>query len=601
MIRFTLLAVLGVALATRTAPAGQLPGTLNFRNVTSARIVSTTEEQANNEKSVEFGDFDNDNDLDVVIGNSYSDFGARINKLYRNDDGIFQEVTGAPVIAGFDVAKVTRGVFLRDYDGDGWLDIAVINGQNSNASQLFINKHPFGVFSHFDDVGGSHFPNAGNGGAANSAVSIDADQANGFDLFMGNSPNSAQNRLWLNDGAGFFIDVTGTQIPAQNEYTMDVAAADLNGDGKLDLLQSAFSNFPNRILYNDLPGTDSTGPGDFQFTPNGGQVLADPVAGENAMEPGDFNGDGFVDVYWSNVGSASADQVLQNTGNDPANKAVFVTLPIETLPASVTDIVSRKATVADLNGDGRLDVFVMKESNSNSRPTVLRNTSVGGVISFVDWTPAPAFPTGHTHKGWHAAAFDTNNDGDADILIGGWSGDHLFENVPPAQFQEDELTSGVIPNLFNQSPAAIEGFTGEDESDTFAIENLTAAAFLSVVLNGVDDYLLEILDGNDMLLATIDRGGVGTEEALQFAPAIMPSVVKVRVTTLQCANGFSIIGDCGVGILDFLELLSAWGTNPGHPADFDLDGVVGILDFLALLSNWAEPPHYVVEVLARDG
>ncbi len=97
MTRFTLLTGFGVALVAETALAGQLPGTLNFRNVTNARIVSTTAEQANNEKSVEFGDFDNDNDLDVVIGNSYSDFGTRINKLYRNDDGIFQEVTGAPV------------------------------------------------------------------------------------------------------------------------------------------------------------------------------------------------------------------------------------------------------------------------------------------------------------------------------------------------------------------------------------------------------------------------------------------------------------------------------------------------------------------------
>ncbi len=291
-----------------------------------------------------------------------------------------------------------------------------------------------------------------------------------------------------------------------------------------------------------------------------------------------------------------------NQGNDASGMAQFVLLPVDVLPESVTGIVSRKVTVADFSGDGRSDVFVMKESNTNSRPTVLRNTSVGGVISFVDWTPAPAFPTGHTHKGWHAAAFDTNNDGDIDILIGGWSDDHLFENVPPNEFQEAELTNGVIPNLFNQSPAAIEGFTAEGESDTFTIESLGTAAFLPVVLNGVDDYLLEILDANDVVLATIDRGGAGTEEAVQYGPAIMPSTVKVRVTTLQCANGFSVIGDCGVGILDFLELLSAWGPNPGHRADFDLDGMVGILDFLALLANWApDPPEYVLEVLARDG
>jgi len=51
--------------------------------------------------------------------------------------------------------------------------------------------------------------------------------------------------------------------------------------------------------------------------------------------------------------------------------------------------------------------------------------------------------------------------------------------------------------------------------------------------------------------------------------------------------------DCDgtVGITDFLTLLSAWGPNPGHPADFNGDGTVGISDFLALLANWGPCPE----------
>ena len=45
-------------------------------------------------------------------------------------------------------------------------------------------------------------------------------------------------------------------------------------------------------------------------------------------------------------------------------------------------------------------------------------------------------------------------------------------------------------------------------------------------------------------------------------------------------------GDCQVGIIDFLELLSHWGPCEGCPADLDGDGIVGILDFLSLLANW---------------
>ena len=45
-------------------------------------------------------------------------------------------------------------------------------------------------------------------------------------------------------------------------------------------------------------------------------------------------------------------------------------------------------------------------------------------------------------------------------------------------------------------------------------------------------------------------------------------------------------GDCTVGIIDFLELLSQWGPCTGCDADLDGDGVVGVTDFLLLLTNW---------------
>ena len=49
-------------------------------------------------------------------------------------------------------------------------------------------------------------------------------------------------------------------------------------------------------------------------------------------------------------------------------------------------------------------------------------------------------------------------------------------------------------------------------------------------------------------------------------------------------------GSADVGILDLLALLAAWGSNPGHPADFNNDGTVGILDLLTLLANWGPCP-----------
>jgi hypothetical protein len=56
----------------------------------------------------------------------------------------------------------------------------------------------------------------------------------------------------------------------------------------------------------------------------------------------------------------------------------------------------------------------------------------------------------------------------------------------------------------------------------------------------------------------------------------------------DCPGDFD--GDGAVGVTDFLEMLAAWGPNPGHPADLDGDGTVGVNDFLQLLGYWGPCP-----------
>ena len=58
-------------------------------------------------------------------------------------------------------------------------------------------------------------------------------------------------------------------------------------------------------------------------------------------------------------------------------------------------------------------------------------------------------------------------------------------------------------------------------------------------------------------------------------------------TGLETCQG-DLNDDGLVDSIDFLELLSAWGVNPGHPADFDQNGLVETIDMLTLLSNWGE-------------
>ena len=566
----------------------QIPGTLNFENVTGSRINQTVLETVSNEKEVDFGDFDNDGDLDVVIAVAHSDFGQRRNKLYRNDNGVFNEISGSPIISGFSGTDVSRNAFLRDYDGDGWLDIWIINDSNTGGSpgvdKVYFNVQSGGEFDHFQLV------TFGVTGPACSGVSIDADRDGDFDVYVGNYPNSSQDTMFFNNGGGNFTNVTGQMVPPESDYTVDIAAADMNGDGTMDLLVSNWGS--NKLYYNNRNGLGSQD-GDFRYT-GSIKILGNASTNENAMEPGDFDGDGDMDIYWTNV-VGPGDRVLSGTVSKDGT-VTYVTLNV--LPPSVATRITTKATVVDLNDDGRVDVFV---GGDTTRPTILRNTTVNGQISFVDWTPGDTFPRGSVHRGWHAAVFDSNGDGDPDIFLGGWTDDHLFENSPSNEMTEEDIVGGILPALFNLDPIALVGTGGE--TDEFIASDIGSSSFISVVLNGADDYLLEVLDSGNTVIASSDRGGLGTEEALQVTTSAAGSYT-IRITTQECAAPApaDLTDDCNVGVADLLVLLAAWGKNPGHPADFDEDGNVGISDLLVLLGAWGlSASEYVLEVLSRTG
>ena len=68
------------------------------------------------------------------------------------------------------------------------------------------------------------------------------------------------------------------------------------------------------------------------------------------------------------------------------------------------------------------------------------------------------------------------------------------------------------------------------------------------------------------------------------------AVDGVLLSTIVCPDPSGCVWDLDgsgdVGIVDLLDLLAVWGSDPGGPPDFDGDGSVGITDFLELLANW---------------
>ncbi len=504
-------------------PPSPIGGTLDFVNVTATRINQTQPEQLGNEKEIEFGDFDNDGDPDVVVAVALSDFVSRQNKLYRNDNGVFNEVSATSVIPGFSRDEVTRNAFFRDYDNDGWLDLVTVSDSNNGdrgITRYYANKHPGGVFSHFADETSRL---NGAGGAACSAVSFDVDNDGDIDLYLGNYPFNSQDTLYLNDGTGNFTDVTNTHVPTEQDYTLDVHHGDLNNDGKTDMVVTSAFGDASYLVYNDL-NQNGSAIGDFKYSGSRHNVGTTNI--ENAAEIADFNNDGRLDIYFANK-TDFTDRVWVNTGNAANGQAEFNEI---NLSGFVSSTESRKATAVDLNRDGRVDVIVMGE---NRRPAILRNTSVNGDVSFVDWSPAPAFPNGSSLGGWHANATDVTNDGRPDIFLGGDSDDHLFENRNSAATKEASL-GGNLPSIHNGSPIAIFGNGVAGEVDEYDASSLPNGARVSIVLTSKIDVALEVVRSNGSLVASSDRGGAGIEEALEVT---VPANSKIRVRNQSSIKG----------------------------------------------------------------
>jgi hypothetical protein len=94
----------------------------------------------------------------------------------------------------------------------------------------------------------------------------------------------------------------------------------------------------------------------------------------------------------------------------------------------------------------------------------------------------------------------------------------------------------------------------------------------------------------------LDFVGVVSDQADIQSMVILADSDETLITGIAASPGApapcpaDLDGDGEVGVTDFLDLLAAWGPNPGHPADLDGDGIVGVTDFLTLLADWGSCP-----------
>lgn len=361
-------------------------------------------------QAVGWGDIDNDGDLDLAY--SYSnpaDF-----KLYRNDGGMYSDITQSAGLSGISAWTI----IWAEVTGDTLNDLI-------SRSSLYKNN------------GNNTFTYAGT--IAGSITSLaDFDKDGNLDLFDRNLPG-----IISGDGNGNFTD----EYPLNLSGVRSTVCFDYDLDGDIDILAGTSDAYENKLFRND---------GNMVFTDvsdGSGLIMANDIYGVAA---GDINNDGYPDIY----AAVHKDQ-LQNPGNYLfRNNGDGTFTNITQSAGTIGQPSTRTASFADVNNDGWMDILVDDHYHGNF---LYRNNGdetfdeVADELNIRDVVSSWEIGGDYFGTSWG----DYNLDGAIDFFGSGhMSRQKLFENQNcPNNFLNIELT-GTSSN-FNAIGTRVEVIAGD--------------------------------------------------------------------------------------------------------------------------------------------
>ncbi len=411
---------------------------------------------------------------------------------------------------------VASGGGFIDYDGDGDLDIYLLNGTaipgfepDGPLSSVLYRNEGDGSFTDVTPLAG-----VGNVDGYGMGMAVaDYDNDGDDDLFV---TNYGENVLYRNEGDGTFRDVTGRaglSVPRNPTFSTSAAFLDYDRDGHLDLYVCVYVEFDfaankrcSRDGIRSYCGPDIyEGVADLLYRNNGDGTFSDVSMAAGIANPdgkglgvvaGDYDGDGWTDIFVAN--DLTPDFLYRNNGD-----GTFTDRALLAGVAYGEDGVARAGMgtdFGDYDRNGAPDVYV---TNFSLEPNSLHRNNGNGTFTETTFGAGVGNPT-LLFLGFGTAFGDFDHDGWLDIFA---ANGHVIDNI---SLFDPTITYAQTNQLFRNEGDGRFTDVSDRAGAPFQVERVhRGAAFGDVDNDGDVDILVTTVNDVPLLLRNDGAGGQG--------------------------------------------------------------------------------------------
>lgn len=524
---------------------------------------------------VSVADYDKDGDLDIFVGTQF----GQTNRLYQNQgNGQFLDIAA---LVGVNSTYRNRAALWMDFDGDMLLDLILIGDCYrvegcTEAMSIFVYKqNSSGNFTAISSSGldfqskyniENFDENIVSGGLAAGDINNDGY----LDLLVsvwGTNGVGAELTLFKNNGDGTFLDISiSSGLANLNASRWQPLFHDFNDDGYLDIYINI--DFTANELW--LNNTNET------FNNIAQSANADNAFNEMGLTAGDYDNDGDIDIYSTNITRVEAGEIDSrhnillknntNSSNNPTFSEVSKDLNID---ASDWDWGT---TFFDANNDGFLDLAAtngwVERFNWPLGPSKFW-LSVDGLF-FSDQSVASGF--NDNLDGTTLLAFDLERDGDLDLIqstkqiSGDFKPIRIYENnytattnannylvVKPRTNSTNHFAIGAIVKILYDNGTtgmrlitAGTSFYGQEPAEAFfGVGNATT----------IDEIKVEWPDGTETIVTNVSANQVITVMPSGVLSNTEKFIANLKVYPNPASDVINIEGNLNIQNIEIFNLL----------------------------------------------